>query len=554
MTRYRLEQIEAVIPSETAAPQQRFTTPERIASGDRHGTLYRMLRSQKARGFSLDAALAACHVENHTKCDEPIEPAKLDDYLRRVWNQEDSPEFAARSAGGEHGSFPNTEAGDAEFFAHRNANVARYDHRRGRWLTYQQHRWVPQSNGEINRLALETMRARQVAAATVSDDAGRAAAGKWAFAGEARKRLLSMLFLAQSIEPVADRGDNWDTDPWLLGVPNGVVDLRTGTLRDGRPEDRITMCANVAFDPHAVCPLYDQTVAEIFDGDAELIAYYDRYAGYSLTGDCREEALAFCWGDGANGKGTLMNTLACVMGEYADDLPFSALELHDRTQVPNDIAKIVGKRFITSSETGDTKRLNEARVKALTGRDPITTRFLYKEFFTFQPMAKFWLATNQKPEGRDTSVGFWRRIHLIPFTQSFAGSPNLRLKDDLRAEGPGILARAVRGCLEWQRLGLNPPAVVIEATQEYRAESMPLTQFFDERCVIQDGARATFGQLLDAYKGWLAGARDAQRLNRKQFSDALHARFQTDSSSTRNVTFLGVGVLTLGADYTTAGR
>ena len=252
--------------------------------------------------------------------------------------------------------------------------------------------------------------------------------------------------------------------------------------------------------------------------------------------------LAFAYGGGANGKGTLMNTLAWLLGDYADDLPFSALELHERAGIPNDIAKIVGKRFVTSSESGETRRLNEARVKALTGRDPITARFLHREYFTFQPDAKFWLATNQKPLVRDTSLGFWRRIHLIPFTRSFAEKPNLQLKDKLRDEGSGVLARAVRGCLAWQQGGLNPPPVVREATSAYQAESEPLARFLDARCFVEAGATARSGELHDAYLKWCGDTREPNRLTRRRFSDALREKFAQDPEKKKRVWFLGVGL------------
>ncbi len=351
-----------------------------------------------------------------------------------------------------------------------------------------------------------------------------------------------MLVLTRSVEPIADTGKNWDTDPWLLGVPNGVVELQTGKLRDGCPDDRISMQTGAPFHPNAPCPIWDRTVADIFGNDDALIDYFDRFVGYSVTGDCREEVLAFASGGGANGKSTLINTLGEILGDYADDLPFSALELHERSGIPNDIAKIVGKRFVTSSESGETRRLNEARVKALTGRDPMTARFLHREFFTFRPKAKFWLATNHKPVVRDTSVGFWRRIHLIPFTRSFAANPDLELKDKLRAEAPGILARAVRGCLAWQRDGLNPPDVVRNATATYRADSMPLARFLEARCVVQKGATATSGGLWAAYERWCNDVRDQTRLTRPQFREALHEQFTQDPGKTQRVTFLGVGL------------
>jgi putative DNA primase/helicase len=352
-----------------------------------------------------------------------------------------------------------------------------------------------------------------------------------------------MLALAQNILPISDAGDAWDLDPWLLGVPNGVVDLKTGTLRAGRPEDRITMRARVAFDPDALCPLYDKAVSEIFEDRMELIDYFDRYAGYSLTGDCREESLWIGWGPGGNGKGVLMNTIAYVFGDYADDLPFSAFELQSRAGIPNDIAKIVGKRFVTASETIESVRLNEARIKALTGRDPITARFLHKEFFTFQPVAKFWLAANHKPDVRDDSEGFWRRVHLVPFTASFVGREDMTLKDRLREEAAGILARTVRGCLAWQKKGLAPPIDVREATKVYRNDSKPLARFLDECCVVQDGARATFGDLFKAYVRWATN--EPARMGRHEFSAALHARFDVDASNTQRVVFAGVGVLNI---------
>ena len=293
---------------------------------------------------------------------------------------------------------------------------------------------------------------------------------------------------------------------------------------------------------NAPCPIWDRTVAEIFGHDDVLIAYFDRFVGYSVTGDCREEVLAVAYGDGGNGKGTLMNTLGEILGDYADNLPFSALELHERLGIPNDIAKLVGKRFVTSSESGETRRLNEARVKAVTGRDPMTARFLHREYFTFQPKAKFWLAVNHRPVVRDTSVGFWRRIHLIPFRCSFADKPDLELKDKLRAEASGILARAVRGCLAWQREGLNPPEVVRGATATYRTDSMPLARFLEARCVVQKGAASTSGALWTAYERWCNDVREPTRHTRSQFREALHEQFTEDPVNTRRVTFLGVGL------------
>jgi putative DNA primase/helicase len=517
-----------------AANDQKPHLPRVIEQGGRNSTLFTEGCRLRRLGFNENEIRAALLAINESRC-KPREEDRIVEGIAR--------QCAAYTPAED--TFPLTETGDAEYFAACFGQVLRFDHRRGRWLHFHDHHWRPETDGEVRRLALDAIRGRQRAALDIEDDDRRKGRLGWAIGGEARRRQVNLLALAQNLKPIADDGEHWDEDPWLLGTPNGVVDLRTGQLRDGRPDDRMTMCTAVPFDANAVCPLWDRTISQIFREDQELIDYFDRYVGYSLTGDCREETLAFCWGDGANGKGTLMYTLRYVLGDYADDLPFSALELHDRSGIPNDIAKIVGKRFVTSSETGEVARLNEARVKALTGRDPITARFLHREFFTFQPAAKFWLATNKKPVVRDTSLGFWRRMHLIPFTQTFtADKANQTLKEELRAEAPGILARAVRGCLAWQAKGLRPPASVVEATNSYREQSMPLTRFIEARCVVQAGLTATFTQLHDAYISWCNTTREQSRLNRSEFLDALQQRFKWEKG-TRSTTYHGIGLADL---------
>ena len=528
--RYATAELEAVLlPVASARPEVTTSAPlpGSIPDGSRNKALFTEGCRLARLGWSKKEILPALKAVNEQRC-KPLLP---DAEVETIAGSAAKYDAAADS-------FPLTEAGDAEFFVTCNTDRVRFDHLRGRWLLFNGHIWGPQSDGEVARLALDAIRARQRAAVGHKDRL------KWALGGESRTRQANLLALAQSIKPVADDGKGWDLDPWLLGVQNGVIDLKTGTLREGRPDDRITMCARAAFDPAATCALYDRVVRDIFNDDPELIEYFDRYVGYSLTGDCREESLALCCGGGANGKGTLMNTIGWLLGDYADDLPFSAFELHERGSIPNDVAKIVGKRFVTASETAETQRLNEARIKALTGRDPITARFLHREFFTFEPVAKFWLATNHKPEVRDDSEGFWRRLHLIPFTASFVGREDKTLKDRLREELSGILARAVRGCLAWQREGLSPPDVVRDATRAYRDGARPLARFIDECCVVQDGARVTSGVLFKAYVRWCGNSRDG-RMGRNEFGAAMRALFKTDEQDSRHVTFLGVGVVDL---------
>ena len=173
------------------------------------------------------------------------------------------------------------------------------------------------------------------------------------------------------------------------------------------------------------------------------------------------------------------NTLAETLGAYTYTMPFSTIELNQRSAIPNDVAALVGRRFVMASETNDGTRLNESRVKALTGCDPITARFLHGEFFTFRPVAKFWLAVNHRPVVRDDSFGFWRGIRVIPFSQRFEVDRTLMPALHRNA---GILAWAVRGALAWQAHGLQPSASVLTATQGYQSDSDPLGAFLAEAC------------------------------------------------------------------------
>ena len=198
----------------------------------------------------------------------------------------------------------------------------------------------------------------------------------------------------------------WDADPWLLAVANGVVDLRTGTLREGRPDDRITMHSPVCYIPEAVCPRWLAFLGEVFGDDDELIDFIWRACAYSLTGLTNAECHFLCFGSGCNGKGTFNRVQRDILGDYAANTAFSTLEMSSRNSIPNDLAALYGKRLVTASELNEAVRLNEARMKMLAGQDPVTARFLHGEYFTFVPNAKFWLAVNHKPMVNDDSTGF----------------------------------------------------------------------------------------------------------------------------------------------------
>jgi putative DNA primase/helicase len=176
--------------------------------------------------------------------------------------------------------------------------------------------------------------------------------------------------------------------------------------------------------------------------------------------------------------------------------------------IPNDIARLKGARAAIASEVPEGRRLNESLIKDLTGGDTITARFLRKEFFEFRPESKLWLYGNYKPTITGSDEGIWRRINIIPFSVQISDADK-NLGKKLNAEWPGILAWAVKGALEWQQQGLNPPPAVLTATSTYRREMDSIGTFLDKCCVINKEYKVSAKALYEAYKDW---GRDGENL------------------------------------------
>ena len=437
-----------------------------------------------------------------------------------------------------------TDAGNAEWLAALHGDRLRYDHRRGRWLLWQGDWWAEDSDGKLRRMAKEAARERYRKAADIEDAEQKKAVAKWAIKSESRSKLDAALALAQSETPIADSGESWNADPFLLGVQNGVVNLRTGQLRPGKPEDGITLHTDIAFDADAECPRWEQFVGEIFNGDSELIDFIQRAVGYSLTGDVSEQCLFTLHGRGANGKSTFLRVLRHVFGGYAQDTPFTTFELAARNSTPNDLAALAGRRFVTAAEAVPGRRLNEARVKALTGGDPMTARFLYGEYFTFEPECKLWLAVNHRPNVGDHSIAFWRRMRLVPFTRQFIGvDADDHLGEKLQDEAPGILAWAVRGCLDWQNNGLGYPDAVADATEEYQHDTDPLGEFLQERCQQGNRQSVKASEFYRVYCSWCEanGVTGREKLSKTAFGRRLSEWYEKEHRRDGNY-YVGVGL------------
>ena len=218
-----------------------------------------------------------------------------------------------------------------------------------------------------------------------------------------------------------------------------------------------------------------------------LIGYVQRSVGYSLTGVIREQILQFMYGTGDNGKSTFSETLAALMGDYFQKAPQELLMRKARPQSNGpspELARLCGVRLVIAQEVDEHHRLNEAQVKDLTGNDTLTARGLYEDYFEFKPTHKIWMYGNHKPKILGTDDAIWKRPKLIPFTEKIPKDEQVTdlLETYLIPELPGILAWAVRGCLDWQTHGLQVPPEVEAETKKYRNEMDLVTGFLDDRC------------------------------------------------------------------------
>jgi P4 family phage/plasmid primase-like protien len=437
------------------------------------------------------------------------------------------------------GAYNLTDLGNSERFSNQHGDDARYVYPWRSWLTWTGQRWQPDAGGVTARMAKDTVRSIYGEAADAEDADRRKAIVGHARSSESRSRIEAMVALAQSEMPIMPAA--LDSDQWLLNVSNGTLDLKTGEIREHARDDLITKLAQVEHDPDAKAPIWEAFLEQILP-DETVREFVRRLAGYSLTGSTREHVLPILYGSGANGKSTFVNVLMKAMGDYASQTAPDLL-LAKQGSHPTELADLFGARMVAAIEVNDGRRFNEALVKQLTGGDTIKARRLYQDFWEFAPTHTVWMAVNHRPDVRGTDQAIWRRIKLIPFTTAIPpAEQDTALPEKLHEELPGILAWAVRGCLDWQRDGLGEPDEVRRATNQYRAVMDVLAGFIEERCVIDERAWATFSGLYADYTGWCEEAGEPPE-SKRRFGEQLAERGYPASSGSRNVAIRrGVGL------------
>lgn len=461
--------------------------------------------------------------------------------------------------------FEQDEYGDAQIFAILYACRVKYDHVEKRWYFWNGNCWEADKRSQIPNLIATKVAAQYTNAAaeflsfygaTSEKNKERLAQlHKRAKSLGTNYRIRSVLELAKGLPEVALSSDEWERDPWLLGVANGVIDLKTGELRSGRPSDYIRTISPVTWQGlDTSAPRFEKFLSEIFANDQKLINFVQRLKGCAITGLTIEHILAFLSGEGRNGKETLLEIIKEVLGDLAAPASKDVL-MESRRDAGSATPHLYALRFLRLAWVSETKsggKLNIEQAKHLSGGGTIIARPLHGNQITFTPHFTLFLITNHKPKVDADDYALWQRIILIPFTQSFVDEPkekeehkaDKKLREKLRAELSGILAWLVRGCLEWQQQGLNPPDTVKIATKAYRQEEVlpaDMTMFIEDCCTLGEGKQVAGGTLYKAYEQW-AKSLDLKPLTNVVFGKRLKKRFEVKSGSPL-VIYGGIGLL-----------
>jgi len=504
---------------------ERVSRLDVVREGERHQALVEVAGSMRASGLGegeIRAGLTALAESRFSGGSHPVTPDEIEEVAKWI--------------GEKPRNFNCTDLGNAERLVERYGKDLRYVFSWNSWLVWDGRRWKRDSTLQVKRWAHLTVRNIYTEAANATDEEQRKKLSKWAMTCEGRQRIEAMIALADAFVPAEP--EEFDTQPMLLNVRNGVLDLRTGELLAHDRALMMTKLVKIDFDPAAECPKWRAFLDLITAEDEDLQSFLQLAAGYSLTGSTDEDCFMFLSGSGQNGKTTYTEALRRVLGDYASVLDIETLlqtYSHGGEAPKPQLAGLFGKRYVVAGEIPENRKLNEALVKNLTGGDPIKARFLHRNPFEFEPTHKLWMYGNFAPKIVGTDLAIWRRVRKIPFSVTISAElrrDRSEVLAEFAEEAPGILAWMAEGCLRWQKEGLRMPEPVARATREYRTEQDVLQQFLDERCEMHPDFTVGKDRLFGAMRAWAKEGNEAELEHRSK-------RWLTEQIKSRGVTIGG---------------
>jgi len=420
-----------------------------------------------------------------------------------------------------------TDYGNAERLVSQHGDNIRYCPQQNKWYIWNGKYWSQDITGDIDRMAKSTVRSIYTEANSISDPDRRSSVAKWAIKSESEKRIKSMIDLAQTEPEIPVTVNDLDANYWLINCENGVIDLRSDKLLPHNRDYLLTKMIPVEWKGlDYTSDLWEKVLSDWTGGDESLRTFLQSATGYSITGDTSEEVLFFIHGPTQAGKSTFIDGIKNTLGEYTKTADFETFLKRSSTGgVRNDIARLAGSRIVISIEVEKGKKLAEGLIKTITGGDDVASRFLYKETFEFKPTFALWLVANDAPDIDADDEAIWRRILRIPFSYTVPKEKRDNklkkiLKDDPDIKS-AILSWAVRGCLMWQKDGLQVPEKVRLSTEDYRKEVDPFLAFFDEVCVFEPNAWASTMNIYNAYQQWADNFGEQKLYNNRPLTDRL---------------------------------
>ncbi|MEP7218364.1 MAG: phage/plasmid primase, P4 family [Bacteroidota bacterium] len=404
------------------------------------------------------------------------------------------------------------DVANANRFAEMHHNKVLFDHTYREWYVWDEQHWAKDHRNSIMDLAKETAYRIHADAPRDNRDWQRQAVAIFS-----RNGLRNMLECAKSLPELSTTAEDWDRDPYLFNVHNGTIDLRTSTLREHRPEDRITMLAGCAFDPQAEAPHFisclEQYWPDMLGEDLGIAEFLITCMGYCLSGLNNEKLLILLHGAGDTGKTTIMRALQATWGEYfktADWSTFAHQRNGDTGKHRTDLVRLKGARIVSASEGDDGCRMSEGIIKRVTGRTPLVVRDLMSKPISFLPEFKLWFDTNGFPSFPGQDRAMWNRVRGIFFKRVISFEDQQRFREEhgdldqlLAAEASGILNLAMQGWQEYQRhQGIPIPEAIGAATTSFHMAADSLGQFLDDRCMVEHDSRITKTDFYTHYIQW----------------------------------------------------
>ena len=415
--------------------------------------------------------------------------------------------------------FNFSDVGNAERLMAIYGKNIRYNPVRKSWLLWSSKHWEFDFVGKIEGLSRKVIRKLQAEGQLLPVDNSvnentqlkneklKEAIRKYVLRSESDGKIKAMI--NQAVTQSSLIITETDKDNFLLNIKNGTLNLKTGLLQKHDRKNFCTKVVDIEYDPKIQCPNWMEFINKIFLGDQELINYIQKSVGYSMTGDANLQCFYILHGNGANGKGTFIKTIMRFMGDYADGLDAKSLmEKMGDEGTREEIAGLIGKRFVNVNEMKGSKSFDEGLLKSLTsGADEtVKVRNLYESSFNLKPTFKLWMSTNHMPKINNDDEGIWRRVRKIPFKYKFTDDDKdvNFFENKLMPEMSGIFNWAIEGCLKWQQEGEDIPDVVKASVDEYRIDSDPIQRFMADECLVasSETVRVNVSELYKSYENW----------------------------------------------------